>query len=45
MKGMLSKSVARNKQSVRGTVSFKLHLKYLGTKLGEAFLLLTLLSF
>ena len=47
IKGMLqnSESVVRNKQPVSGTISFKLHLKYLGTKWCKSFLLLTLLSF
>lgn len=47
MKGMLSNSESetRNKQPLRGTIYFKLHLKYLGTKWYRSFSLLTLQSF
>lgn len=37
-----SESVIRNKQPVRSTVSFKLYLKYLGTKWRKSFLLIIL---
>lgn len=44
MKVMLSNSepVIRSKQPVRSTISFKLYLKYLGTKWCKSFLLLIL---